>query len=486
MLKKREKVTTAVHFPEILDTNILTVDRVDEEGYSYQLQSILLHTGTANSGHYKAYVRENNGQWLECNDSVVSNLTSTEQSLLFQDIGNRINDIADLGHGKSIDLNDFLRENAYMLIYEKMNTPLADLVMDNSCSIDNVSSLEDKLVNKELEACSAAIPSDLIDIIENENLELRLMRQLLKIHEKIVSVKVFCNAPLLDSKSGGTTEIESISELVDKEGGREGGRGGHEHLILFLLNSETMDMLLNRVCTTLQLESTRTGSREHKYRLRSINESNNCLGNTYGLKGGESLLNLGFLPSPLSPASLSAVFLLEFRNESEPPFKEFNNKSMTLKLIIWSVEINSALLHADESIDSIMHRLKTTGDKDIINQQSDEVMNNVVHNQSLYNSRWKEDVIQGVINPYDETLAAEEKSRDHYDYEKDIITLLLDATHEILVPGELTSTLGALRVEVCMYIYMYLFICMYVYVKRYTYIFMYMYIYMYIYTYTYM
>lgn len=115
------------------------------------------------------------------------------------------------------------------------------------------------------------------------------------------------------------------------------------------------------------------------------------------------MLNLGFLPSPLSSSSLSAVFLLESRNESEPPFREFNSKSMILKVIIWSAEINSALLHADESIESIMHRLKTTGDKDIINEQSDEVMNNTVHNQSLYNSRWKEDVIQGKINPYDET-----------------------------------------------------------------------------------
>jgi hypothetical protein len=249
-----------------------------------------LHTGTANSGHYKAYVRENNGQWLECNDSVVSNLTSTEQSLLFQDIGDRINDIADLGYGKSIDLKDVLRENAYMLIYKKTNTPLADYVVDNSDSIDNVSSLEDKLVNKELEACFAAIPSDLIDVIENENLELRLMRRLLKIHEKVISVKVLCNASLLDNKSSGTTEnvgtdilhsieeleLATISELVDRGGSRGGGKGdgkgGQEHLILYLLNSETMDMLLDRACTSLQLGMCLNEIFVYIYRSRSISK----------------------------------------------------------------------------------------------------------------------------------------------------------------------------------------------------------------------
>ena len=53
-------------------------------GDLYRLHSILLHTGTANGGHYKAYVLDSlSGHWLECNDASVSEMTSIEEASLF-------------------------------------------------------------------------------------------------------------------------------------------------------------------------------------------------------------------------------------------------------------------------------------------------------------------------------------------------------------------------------------------------------------------
>jgi len=79
----RKKVTTAFDIPTILEVKPGLSSTWDSPANNnsptkFYLTSILLHSGTANGGHYYSMHRQIDNTWSKCNDSVVTNFTTEE------------------------------------------------------------------------------------------------------------------------------------------------------------------------------------------------------------------------------------------------------------------------------------------------------------------------------------------------------------------------------------------------------------------------
>lgn len=65
-----------VEFPEKLDLSRWCLNR--KEAANYKLQAVVAHAGSLKFGHYKAYVRDADGQVKEANDETISKVSSNE------------------------------------------------------------------------------------------------------------------------------------------------------------------------------------------------------------------------------------------------------------------------------------------------------------------------------------------------------------------------------------------------------------------------
>ena len=274
------------------------------KGEKYRLHAILLHTGTANGGHYKAYVIDSpSGKWLECNDASVCELTPREEASLSlsrasmegatpflesqspsektptesdADIASpdscpasAVRDESCVGvRKKSFTLrDDVLRENAYMLLYRKItvNTDNANKTddldnADNSSSelesertdrkadstdIEDSKELRKREANIMIKSCTAAIPVPLKETIEQKNIELNELRRLYEMHKMVVTVKVVYDC--LEIESIKRISLEECSESAVRGSMNEGSKLGH--VMLTVLGSDTLDDLLSQVCS---------------------------------------------------------------------------------------------------------------------------------------------------------------------------------------------------------------------------------------------
>ncbi|KAL6232934.1 hypothetical protein BDW75DRAFT_216372 [Aspergillus navahoensis] len=127
----RSKINDEFHFPERIDMMPFTVDYLsdssgDTQQDVFELVGVLVHSGTAESGHYYSYIRERptangRGTWVEFNDSDVTRFDPGR-------IGEQcFGGYSDSLHSTSAGQVRFNKVwNAYMLFYQRISSMESD------------------------------------------------------------------------------------------------------------------------------------------------------------------------------------------------------------------------------------------------------------------------------------------------------------------------------------------------------------------------
>lgn len=107
------KVNDHFTFPAKLDLNRYMAKPAD---YTYTLFSILVHTGSANAGHYFAFLRPDCGQWLKFDDEVVE--TALEEYAFLSSFGGEFKQLTVDESSNEVQLTSQRNDmSAYMLVY---------------------------------------------------------------------------------------------------------------------------------------------------------------------------------------------------------------------------------------------------------------------------------------------------------------------------------------------------------------------------------
>lgn len=121
----RSKINDQFKFPQLIDMTPYNVDFLSEsdspvEPDVFELVGVLVHTGTAESGHYYSYTRErpstgNASSWVEFNDADVSRFDP--MNIADQCFGGQTETMHNLG---GVPMNKVW--NAYMLFYQRVSS----------------------------------------------------------------------------------------------------------------------------------------------------------------------------------------------------------------------------------------------------------------------------------------------------------------------------------------------------------------------------
>eukprot|EP01035_Chromulina_nebulosa_P018175 gene18175-23833_t len=167
----REKVNDFFPFPKILDMYPYTREGImhnNEENsncypasfYQYELGGIVVHTGTADSGHYFSYIKDDSSRWYEFNDSIVKDFS--ESSIESECFGGKHTSHEYNKATDSFYKNDIPNpKSAYMLIYHRIQ-PIhesskgasGDVNKSSDETIKESSAIENNVVDNQLDFMS--------------------------------------------------------------------------------------------------------------------------------------------------------------------------------------------------------------------------------------------------------------------------------------------------------------------------------------------
>jgi hypothetical protein len=201
---RRQKLTYPIAFPKELKANTFysnnsndsndnnSNDNGNNNGNNnnddvYEFNSCIVHSGSANGGHYKCLTRSSNGKFIDCNDGIVTVLTDEEEHELF----NPIDDVISKKHS-------LIHENGYIFTY---------------CRKDNINSTP----------IDTIIPTDIQAQVDELNNHLAILQKLYHdVHQCMISIQVilegFVKYPNVEAISTLAIDVHhdtTLDELLD-------------------------------------------------------------------------------------------------------------------------------------------------------------------------------------------------------------------------------------------------------------------------------
>lgn len=88
-MMRRVRVSSSFSIPPIINLKTGLSTLQTGERVSYNLRSVMVHSGTANGGHYYCFNKLEGG-WVKCNDSITTSLTDEEMEKMMEGLGGMV------------------------------------------------------------------------------------------------------------------------------------------------------------------------------------------------------------------------------------------------------------------------------------------------------------------------------------------------------------------------------------------------------------
>jgi len=327
---RRQKLTYPISFPSELKATVFYNNNNDDDikdklDDMYEFSSCVIHTGSANGGHYKCLARSNNNKFLDCNDELVTELTDEEITLLF----NPVQDVVSKKHS-------LIHENGFLFAYTFKDTNIGD----------------------------TTIPEDVQLKVDEFNNKLVILQKLYTdVHQGMLSINIllegFKNSANIEALSTLAIEIHNESTLDELL----------EYILQIISNKESIDENEKQLIETLLLV------RFEQVRVCKVayNSTRSRITETFGGKEKMSLKELGIVTN--------SFLMLEYRDKDDNPFQEIRPGDMTLRLMLWD-----KVKYETQSLDSLYNQtivLKAEKDPSLL-QLKNEIIKTLIVDEEKY------------------------------------------------------------------------------------------------------
>jgi len=177
----------------ILDSQLSTIP-------TYELTSVMMHSGSAFAGHYFCYIKANQGKWLLFNDSSVTALEESEVEAIFapsEVVSSEVTEVkmktddemtAESNHKKMLKKKMLLPVNrhAYMVVYRRVHD-------DAALATTQLDPPESSVARRE--RCTQNPPEDLIAAVREDNDRYLAAKQKYETEREFLHITVHRNLP---------------------------------------------------------------------------------------------------------------------------------------------------------------------------------------------------------------------------------------------------------------------------------------------------